>query len=240
MNGYGILLVFIIGHCEMNNRIHDLTGKIFTNLTVLELAEDRTHCGGCVWTCKCTCGNIVKATSTGLKSGNNKSCGCLQKISWIKNRPKPLPRGEGAFNSIYYKYKRRAKSKGINFELNKQQFRTLTSQPCKYCGETDSNLNNSKGNNGGFRYNGIDRVDNAKGYTEENSVPCCKLCNRMKNNMSLDEFIAHIKKLWECSVCGTQHYRDINAAKVILNTGLGWSLDNTGTHAVKPETFRLE
>ena len=28
--------------------------------------------------------------------------------------------------------------------------------------------------------NGIDRVDNTKGYTKENSVSCCEMCNRIK------------------------------------------------------------
>lgn len=47
-------------------------------------------------------------------------------------------------------------------------------------------------------------------------------------------------RIWECRVCGAQHDRDINSAKVILKTGLGWSLDNAGTHALEPETSRLK
>jgi len=45
---------------------------------------------------------------------------------------------------------------------------------------------------------------------------------------------------WECSACGAQHDRDVNAAKVILNSGLGYSLDNVGTHAFGPEISKLE
>jgi len=45
---------------------------------------------------------------------------------------------------------------------------------------------------------------------------------------------------WECSAWGAQHDRDINSAKVILNSGLGYSLDNAKTPAVRPENFRLE
>lgn len=32
-----------------------------------------------MWLCKCDCGNIIKAASQNLKSGNTKSCGCLNK-----------------------------------------------------------------------------------------------------------------------------------------------------------------
>ena len=65
----------------------------------------------------------------------------------------------------------------------------------------------------------------------------CSNCNSLTGPTGLSGLAV---RSWECSVCGTQHDRDINAAKVILKTGLGWSLDNAGTHAERPEISRLE
>lgn len=56
----------------------DLTGKKFNRLKVLGLG-DRNSNGQIQWKCKCNCGNIVLATTTYLKTGHTKSCGCLSK-----------------------------------------------------------------------------------------------------------------------------------------------------------------
>ena len=53
----------------------DLTGQKFNRLTVLGLGE-RNSSGQVQWKCKCECGNIVLATTTYLKTGHTKSCGC--------------------------------------------------------------------------------------------------------------------------------------------------------------------
>ena len=53
----------------------DLTGQKFNRLTVLGLGE-RNSSGQIQWKCKCECGNIVLATTTYLKTGHTKSCGC--------------------------------------------------------------------------------------------------------------------------------------------------------------------
>lgn len=58
----------------------DLTGKKFNRLTVLGLGE-RNSCGQVQWKCKCECGNIVLATTTYLKTGHTKSCGCYNRES---------------------------------------------------------------------------------------------------------------------------------------------------------------
>jgi hypothetical protein len=44
-------------------------------------------------------------------------------------------------------------------------------------------------------YNGIDRVDSKFGYTIENSVTCCALCNYTKNDTPYPEWIAHMEKI---------------------------------------------
>ena len=43
--------------------------------------------------------------------------------------------------------------------------------------------------------NGIDRVDNNIGYTEENTVPCCEFCNRAKLNNTEEYFKTKIIKI---------------------------------------------
>ena len=45
--------------------------------------------GRVLWNCKCDCGNTVEATSSELKSGNRKSCGCLSRpplYDWVGKR----------------------------------------------------------------------------------------------------------------------------------------------------------
>lgn len=43
--------------------------------------------------------------------------------------------------------------------------------------------------------NGIDRIDSSKGYSDDNCVSCCSMCNLMKNNYSVYDFLNHINKI---------------------------------------------
>ena len=56
----------------------DLTGNKFNKLTVIGLGERNSN-GQVQWKCKCDCGNITLATTTYLKTGHTKSCGCLNR-----------------------------------------------------------------------------------------------------------------------------------------------------------------
>ena len=55
--------------------------------------------------------------------------------------------------------------------------------------------------------NGIDRVDNNKGYELDNIVPCCQWCNRAKKNRSVDEFRQYLANL-------IQYVRDRSAKRM--------------------------
>lgn len=63
------------------SKLIDLTGQRFGRLVVLQRAENKIHPSGQAatsWLCICNCGNTTIATSSDLKKGNVKSCGCLQ------------------------------------------------------------------------------------------------------------------------------------------------------------------
>jgi len=62
---------------EVPRHIQDLTGKVFTRLTVLRICSYSPN--GARWQCLCECGNEKTLSGSGLRRGKTKSCGCLCK-----------------------------------------------------------------------------------------------------------------------------------------------------------------
>ncbi|MCL2321772.1 MAG: hypothetical protein FWC47_06665 [Oscillospiraceae bacterium] len=54
----------------------DLTGQRYGSLVAIR-STDKHKNNSIVWECKCDCGNMVEASSTDLRRGRKKSCGCL-------------------------------------------------------------------------------------------------------------------------------------------------------------------
>lgn len=104
-------------------------------------------------------------------------------------------RGQAARTSVLNSYQSAALRKGRTWELADEEFDKITSMNCSYCGIPPNTVNRSGLYNGEFVYNGIDRVNNDLGYTLDNVVTCCHICNRAKNNMTLDEFMEWISRL---------------------------------------------
>ena len=93
-------------------------------------------------------------------------------------------------NGRYNQYRGGARDRGYTFEISKEDFDTLTQQPCHYCDEYTKYCNLEDN-----WYSGLDRLDSSLGYIEGNMVSCCKNCNLGKQSLSKEEFIEMCKKV---------------------------------------------
>jgi hypothetical protein len=167
----------------------DESGNRYGKLVVQNRAESAPS-GQAQWSCKCDCGNVVVVRGGCLRSGHTKSCGCSK-------TDRALPNGVAALNKLWYVYRRNAKLRELKWELTKEQFRAITSEPCHYCGAIPAQIQESEGKTSGcYIYNGIDRLDSANGYVVGNIVACCGTCNRMKMDMPYKEFMMQIARIY--------------------------------------------
>lgn len=170
--------------CGCLRRIDEKIGAKYGKLTVVKKAGTNKW-GQVQWECRCKCGNITKVVGSSLRNGHIKSCGCLH----------GLPEGEAAFNAIVNSIKFSAKKRGYSYELTNKQLREITKKNCHYCNSPPSNAQKTYYANGNYTYSGVDRVNNKKGYTIDNVVPCCRICNRAKDTMSTTEFLKWIERV---------------------------------------------
>lgn len=82
----------------------------------------------------------------------------------------------------YAQYRSGAKKRGLEFNLSKDEFMSLWQKDCYYCGSSIETI-------------GIDRIDSNYGYSIDNVVPCCAICNTMKLALPRDIFIEHCHKI---------------------------------------------
>lgn len=147
--------------------------------------NERDKWGSVYWLCECICGTEFKAVASKIRNTKDSlSCGCIYRKGFIK------PDGYAAFSRIFRNYKSSAKRRSLDFKLSEYQFKALTKSLCYYCGCLPSATIKSGFKSDDYVYNGIDRLDNTQGYTLENSVPCCAMCNSMKSNHSYQDFIS--------------------------------------------------
>lgn len=175
----------------------NLEGKRFGKLLIL-CPDGRAKDGSILWKARCDCGKEITTRGYCLVRQSTKSCGCFRKDICSKlssTHRVRLGRGIAARNAAFKHYMHSAIRSNKIWEISIEEFTRLASNKCYYCGSGPSNLLHEPRFNGDFTYNGLDRMDNLRGYTLDNVVPCCWVCNRMKSKMSLKEFLEHISKI---------------------------------------------
>lgn len=170
-------------------------GDRFGKLIVVKEAQKRKNLR--YWVVKCECGTekeIFQGSLTRLK-GNSTSCGCAKSV-FMSERVR-IAFGQSAKNKRIFEYKKKARKSGKEFLLTNDQFFYITQQSCHYCGILPYRSSLTKGTHhyGDFVYNGVDRINSDKGYTIDNCVPCCRMCNMGKLDSSYQEFIDHLNQI---------------------------------------------
>jgi len=96
-------------------------------------------------------------------------------------------------NSLYkysrYKYranKKNEKKLDFEFEITQEHFIMITSMNCYLCGKENSEIHN----------NGIDRIDNNRGYIFSNILSCCGDCNYLKNKYDINELMIKFYQIY--------------------------------------------
>jgi hypothetical protein len=139
---------------------------------------------------ECKCGYKTSIRTDAVKKNNScPKCGQIKRRSTFSNKTK-----ESIIKSLYNSYARQATKRGYTFDITYEIFKEFIFKDCYYCSTPPSNT--AKQNYRSLTYNGIDRVDNSKGYHNDNIVPCCGECNWMKNKLSRDQFLNKVKKIF--------------------------------------------
>lgn len=185
----------------MPHRLKEETGKRYGELQVLKMV---TASPVAKFLCRCDCGRetIVRGTSLRKKTMPTRSCGCInaQRMG-VYNRAngKWLPSGEASFRELKRRMQKTAHKRRLEWGLSEKDTKTIMKQNCVYCNIPPSQSvltptlkRHREKRNGDFIYNGIDRIDNTMGYTNNNVAPCCYICNRMKSSMTVKDFLSHI------------------------------------------------
>lgn len=185
-------------------RIKFKSNQKFNKLTTI------SYTGKSIWLCQCECGSFTLIKTD--KLGKTKSCGCIKKEISNKNIKNAIAKRirysptESSARRIWQSYCRIDKCTTKNPYISFEDFYLLSQNNCFYCGSVPSNRfnifcygyyknKNIIKNDGLFIYNGLDRINNNKPHTKDNCVSCCIICNRAKNNRSIEEFNEFIKKL---------------------------------------------
>jgi hypothetical protein len=137
-------------------------------------------------------------------------CGCEKEVdryslgrssnSCFRCSAKKFIIGNSAYHRLVRHYKKSAKERNLEFFIDEKQFVNITKSKCFYCNDDPSNIIKEKYDE--YIYNGIDRVNNLKGYTIDNVVACCEICNKMKCTKSQEDFLQWVERVYNHSIKG--------------------------------------
>jgi len=149
-------------------------GEKHNRLTILEQHSEKK---AVYFTVKCDCGTIKKVRKDAIigPRAETKSCGCVLKAhDWN--------RGRDARSPMWSRAKYRAKQKGLEFNITKEDI--IIPDTCPLLGTPMESPS-------------LDRIDSSKGYIKGNVWVISNRANTLKNDATLSELKLLVEKLEE-------------------------------------------
>lgn len=142
---------------------------------------------------RCGSESVVRSDRFFNKKYIPKSCtSCVDDLQ-VETANKKYPKERRLLNMQISKYTHNSNRKGktVKSFLSKEEAEKMLTSKCFYCGKENAM--------------GIDRIDSSKDYTLDNCVPCCGMCNIMKNKFNVDKWFSKIGEIYRTHVdrCST-------------------------------------
>ena len=170
----------------------DHTDKQYANFKAIRFAKyerNRSY-----WFVRCVCGKEVIRPIYMVSSGRLKSCGCLAQ----EHKKTPISEND-IFHRAYYGHLYRARVRGLENFLSREDYISIVKKPCHYCGAYSergySKNHTMEKQKVKVICNSVDRRNSEPFYNKDNAVPSCFICQRMKNDLTEGDFIHHIKRI---------------------------------------------
>ncbi len=172
--------------CKSCSSRENLLGRRFGKVVVVE--DGGVRKSKSTWWCRCDCGAVFKTHAAALKTGVVSACRqCGGSRSEVYNLA-----GRG-YSTLWGMYRAGARRRGLDFNLTGEEFLSLVTSPCHYCGD-EPRLRSISGTNTVWA-TGVDRVDSSIGYSSDNCVSSCSTCNQAKMELSYAKFVRHTVKV---------------------------------------------
>ena len=174
----------------------NVAGVKFGRLTALKHTE-KDRFGKFIWRCECECGEFVDIRLNDLRSGKQKSCGCLRRENSQKvgrlNKGKVSPqRGENWYGDLSGKYysqiRYSARKRNIEFNVSPKYLWELFVKQGEKCALSGLQIPINEDAS-------VDRIDSGVGYIEGNIQWVHKHINNMKSNHKQEYFINMCEKI---------------------------------------------
>lgn len=129
--------------------------------------------------------------------------------------------GHPVIKSMMASYRGSRAAQRYGFELTYQEFAALVVADCAYCGAKPQLRHyKRRGQSESLALNGIDRINNSRGYERRNVLTACSQCNFAKNDLDPRQFLGWIAGMlthWMTTFTKTSDRESKSAYAEMLN-----------------------